>query len=140
MKFNKFFIAISYLTILSAFILIFILFYWYFYPYEPLTLTNVQLNKTKVIRGEHILVSADYCKKTDKKAEFFISFIDGVIYNAPPQVVDFEQGCHQATMSIYIPKALPAGGFRLRGIFRYKLNPIRTVEVNSLSKDFTIIK
>ena len=130
---------IAKVTLYLSFFTILLLGYWLIYPYKPLNLTNVKLDRTEVNRGEHLLVSADYCKNTSKPADLYISFIDGVIYNTPPQVIDLENGCHKATLSIYIPKALPVGSFMLKGVFKYKVNPIREIEVNHLSEKFTIV-
>lgn len=139
MEIRKIINNISYLTIILFVGLIGLLFFWSIYPYKPLVLTNVRLNKTEVNRGEHLLVSADYCKNTAKSADLFISFVDGIVYNTPPQVIDLESGCHHTTLSIYIPKALPVGSFMLKGVFKYKVNPIREIEVNHLSEKFTIV-
>lgn len=129
------------LTIIGmAIFIILVLTYWAIYPYNPLVLSNVILNKTEVSRGEHLIISADYCKNVEKEADLFISFVDGVIYNTPPQVIDLENGCHRANLSVYIPKALPTGKFSLKEVFRYKVNPIRSIDVNHLSSEFTIIK
>jgi len=126
--------------IVISFIFVFIIGFWVIYPHNPLVLENVTLDRTEVSRGEHILVSADYCKNTEKEADLFITFIDGIIYNTPPQVIDLKSGCHKTTISIYVPKALPTGEFMLKGVFRYKVNPIKTIEVNGLTNKFTIIK
>jgi hypothetical protein len=131
---------LAYLTIIVAFGLVALVTFWLVYPYKPLELSNVKLNKTEVSRGEHVLVSADYCKNIKKPATLFVSFVDGIIYNTQPQIMDLETGCHKANLSIYIPKALPTGKFLLKGVFRYKVNPIRTIEVNHLTGDFEIIK
>lgn len=131
---------IAYLVIIIAFGLVGLATFWLLYPYKPLELSNVKLNRTEVNRGEHILVSADYCKYTKKSADLFISFIDGIIYNSPTQIINLESGCHQANLSIYIPKALPTGKFMLKGVFRYQVNPIRHIEVNHLTGEFNIIK
>lgn len=129
-KFTLFITAIFTLTIL----------YWTIFPIKTLELKNVELNKSLVERGEHIIVSADYCKYINKQADLFISFIDGVVYNTPPQVINTEKGCRNTGLSIYIPKALPVGDFKIKMVFRYKVNPIRSVEVNHLTEVFKIIK
>ena len=129
---------IAKVTLYLSFFTILLLGYWLIYPYKPLNLTNVKLDRTEVNRGEHLLVSADYCKNTSKPADLYISFIDGVIYNTPPQVINLESGCHKATLSIYIPKALPSGDFLLRGVFRYKVNPIRIIEFINITENFTV--
>lgn len=131
---------LSYLTIALAFGLIGLLFYWYLKPYTPLVLNNVTLDRVEVNRGEHIQISADYCKNINKPAILYISFIDGLVYNPQPQVLDLESGCHNTVLSIYIPKALPTGKYQLKGVFRYQVNPIRTVDINHLSGEFNILK
>jgi len=131
---------IAYLTIVLAFGLISLFLYWYLKPYKPLELSNVTLDRVEVNRGEHIHISADYCKNINKPATLYITFIDGIIYNTQPQIMDLETGCHHTTLSIYIPRALPTGKFMLKGVFRYNVNPIRTIDVNHLSEEFTIIK
>lgn len=131
---------LAYLTILVAIGLISLGIFWYIYPYNPLVLTNITLDRTEVNRGEHLLVSADYCKNTELPADLFISFIDGIVYSPPPQVLDLESGCHHTALSIYIPKALPTGEYLLNGVFRYKVNPIRSIDVNGLTGKFTIVK
>jgi len=131
---------LAYLTIAITFGLVSLFIYWGVYPYNPLVLSNVKLDRTEVSRGEHILISAEYCKNTDKPADLFITFIDGIIYNTSPQVIDLPKGCSKTTLSVYIPKALPTGEFMLRGVFRYHVNPIRNIDVNHLSGKFTIIK
>jgi len=140
MEIRKIINNISYLTIILFVGLIGLLFFWSIYPYKPLVLNNVRLNKTEVNRGEHIRILADYCKNTNKQADLFISFIDGLVYNPQPQVIDLESGCHSTVLSVYIPKNLPTGEFLLKGVFRYKVNPIRNVEINHISEKFTIIK
>lgn len=123
-----------------AIIIILVLTYWGIYPYNPLELSNVKLDRVEVNRGEHIHISADYCKNTELPADLFISFIDGLVYNPQPQVIDLKIGCHYTVLSIYIPKALPTGKYMIKGVFRYKVNPIRTIDVNHLSGEFSIIK
>lgn len=126
--------------IILGFLLLFLLSFWWLYPYKPLTLSNIKLNKTEISRGEHILVSADYCKNTEKQADLYLTFLDGLTYNPQIQLIDLESGCHQANLSVYIPKGLPTGVFKLQGNFRYKMNPIKIVEVIYLTEDFNIIK
>lgn len=128
---------IAKISLWLSFITILLVGYWLIYPYKPLVLKNVSLNKTEINRGEHILVSADYCKNTNKQADLFISFIDGLVYNPQPQVINLERGCHHATLSIYVPKALPIGEFKLKGVFRYKINPIRTIEFINITDKTT---
>lgn len=128
------------IIISTAIGLILLLTYWAIYPYKPLELSNVTLDRTEVNRGEHIHISADYCKNVNLPADLYISFIDGLVYNPQPQVLDLESGCHHTVLSIYIPKALPTGKYQLKGVFRYQVNPIRTIDVNHLSGEFNILK
>jgi hypothetical protein len=137
---EKLFRIFTWSGIILGFLLLFLLSFWWLYPYNPLVLSNIKLDKTEVSRGEHIRVSADYCKNTNKETDLFISFVDGLINPVPVQVINLKKGCGNTSLSVYVPKALPTGKFKLSGVFRYKINPIRTIEVNHLTVEFTIIK
>jgi len=137
---NKIFPKIAYLTIGIALILIVTFLYWSLFPYQPLVLSNIKLNKTEVIRGEHLQISFDYCKSVNLSADMYITFIDGIIYNTPPQVSNLPKGCSSSVLSVYVPRALPTGEFMLKGVFKYKVNPIRSVEANGLTQKFIILK
>ena len=137
---NKLLPKLAYLIIGVALLLLVLFIYWSIYPYKPLTLSNIKLNKTEVNRGEHLQVSFDYCKTVDLSADMYITFIDGVIYNTPPQVSNLPKGCGSGVISIYVPRALPTGEFMLKGVFKYKVNPIRSVEANGLTEKFIILK
>lgn len=135
---NKYWLAR--ISIWFSFSVLFVIGYWILFPFKALELKNIKLSSLTVNRGEHIIISADYCKYIDKQADLFVSFTDGVIYNTPPQVVNLDKGCGTTNLSIYIPKALPTGIYTLRGVFKYKVNPIKTLEVTYLTEQFTIVK
>lgn len=135
---NKYWLAR--ISIWFSFLVLFVIGYWVIFPFKALELKNIKLNSTTVNRGEHLVISADYCKYVNKQADLYVSFIDGVIYNTPPQIINLEKGCNSTSLSIYIPKALPTGTFMLKGIFKYQVNPIRTIEVTYLTEQFIIVK
>jgi hypothetical protein len=142
-KTNKVLQYISWLTILVALALLFILGYWLFYPYKPMILnegTGTVLNKDKIVSvNEDILFKLNYCKEIPVGAEITTSFVDGVIYNTTPIISNLPVGCEEKIIQVYVPSALPSGEFNVRQVLRYKINPIRKIDVIITSEKFTVI-
>lgn len=139
---NKFFIYLSYLTIISALGLMSVLLFWYFYPYKIAEFRNLPfpvLNENaEVKRGERLRYLIEYCKYTDISPMLTKYFIDGVIYETPkvPSVVP--EGCGQIVSDVYVSKAIPAGQYSLKIIAEYKVNPIRTIQFINYTQPFTV--
>jgi hypothetical protein len=67
------------------------------------------------------------------------TFVDGIIYSVPEVVsIKNEIGCHTNIVQMYIPRGLPAGEFFVETNYRYKVNPIRTVDVVTQTERFII--
>jgi hypothetical protein len=116
--------------------------FWMLYPYNPLVF-NTQPGKVfnPVVKGgDHLSIEVDYCKNIDIGAEMTTSFVDGFIYNTTPIISNMPVGCHKITMEVYVPKALPTGVYTDRTVFRYKLNPLRTIDVIGETSQFTVTK
>jgi hypothetical protein len=130
------------LTILIAIAFVITGIFWSVYPYKPIEFKSgiSQVNNKIVKGGEHLSIVIDYCKPRDLGAETTVSFADGVIYNTPPIATNFEVGCHKKTIQLYVPKAIPAGEYHVSFLFRYKTNPIRSIDVIQNTEKFTITK
>lgn len=121
---------------------------WSIYPYRILEFNKdgqtgriESFVQNKIVKGgEHLSIKVDYCKYVDMGAEVTISFVDGFIYNTPPVAMNMPVGCHLVTMQIYVPKAIPAGEYKVSTLFRYHPNPIRTIDVTQKTEKFTVIK
>lgn len=140
MKVNKlyFYNLVSYATL----IVIAICAFWLVYPYKPLVFnTNPAQVTQKIVKGgDHLQIEVDYCKNTDKMAVSTVTFIDGVVYSTTPIITNMVPGCHKVLLSVYVPKALPAGEMHIKNVFRYDMNPLRHVDVELRTESFTIVK
>lgn len=130
------------LTIFMAMLFVSVTIYWLLYPYKLVDFKNepFSISNPRVKGGEHLAINVDYCKYTDLSPVTNISFVDGFIYNTTPQVTNAEKGCHTIVYQVYVTKAIPAGTYKLHGVFHYKVNPIRTVDITASTQQFEVIK
>lgn len=137
---NKIFQYISYLTILASFVLIGLLVFWCLYPYKPITFNEPHQVLTKEVkRGEHLVYLVDYCKNSKAIPTITKTFIDGIIYAVPETIaVDREVGCGVQKVQMYVPKALPEGEFYVKLLYKYQVNPIKSITVVTRTEKFII--
>jgi hypothetical protein len=130
------------LGIVSAIGLIIVGGFWSLYPYNLIDFdTNVfpVTNKT-VKQGGVLSYQVDYCKHTKLGAEVSRSFIDGIIYSTPITNVNNNIGCHSNIVFVEVPENLPVGDYTLRIVFKYHINPIRTIELIKDTEQFSVVR
>jgi hypothetical protein len=134
--------TLSYLSLVISFAVVILIFYWTVRPYSPLTFTSEPLliNETNVKSGSHISTDVEFCKDTDAPADLIISFVDGFVYNTPPTISNFPKGCHKVQYYVYVPRGIPEGIYHIKAVFRYEVNPIRTVDIEVQSEEFAVTK
>lgn len=139
---NKILYFFSWLTISLSILAIITISIWLVYPYNVLEFNNapIQVKEKTVKAGEHISAEVQFCKNTDKNSLLTISFIDGFIYNTQPVVSSFEKGCHNIIYFLYVPKAIPEGKYNIKATFRYRVNPVRDVDVVLITEPFEVVK
>jgi len=139
---NKLWNIISSLILISLFGTIFLVLFWTLYPYNPIVFKTEphEVLTPEVVVGGHIRYVLDYCKYMDLGSEVTITFVDGFIYNTTPIPSNIESGCHSVVQSIYVPRALPTGVYSINTLYRYKVNPIRTIDVKTESGKFEVVK
>jgi len=124
-----------------ALFLIILCSYWYLYPFKTIEFKQphlIQNLDNEVERGDRLRYLVDYCKYTNIQPEVTKYFIDGVIYETPKSTGVVEKGCGMVVSDVYVPKAIPEGTYTLKIVSRYKLNPLRTIDVVSLTEKFTV--
>lgn len=138
---NRIFYIVSMITITLAMGLLFLLFYWYFYPYRTIEFNQplAKVEQTEVVRGEYLVYVLDYCKYTDVEAEISRSFVDGLIYLTPDGIADQPKGCGVARIQIYIPKSMPVGTYQIKQTRHYELNPLRVETVIYYTEKFKVL-
>jgi len=66
-------------------------------------------------------------------------FVDGVIYQISTYVTtNDEQGCRVRRVQIYVPKGLPPSTYKISTTFRFRVNPIRVIEMYTDSEKFEV--
>lgn len=130
-------------TILLSFILLSTIFYWLIAPYNPATFRTLPHKvEPKVVEGGTFLtIHVDVCKNMNVSPEVTRVFVDGVIYQIPTYTtVDDEVGCKVRKVQIYVPKGLPVGEYFVNTAYKFRVNPIRTIEMQTKSEKFEVIE
>lgn len=142
MNTSKFFNFISLVSITLALAMLVTFFYWNLYPYKPLVINvepfTVQPKINKA--GSPIKYQLDLCKNSSLGAEVHREFVNGVIFNTPIVYGNIEKGCKVIQNLMSIPDGLPSGTYRLHLTFRYQVNPVRTVRVDTYSEPFNVVE
>lgn len=140
---NKALITISWITILSAIGLLLTVAFWLLYPYKPAEYKNLPQKVDKEVYkiGEQIKLSIDFCRYMSIVPTINRSFVDGIVYNLHGTVSPTSDlGCHLKVVSISVPQTIQPGKYHISTNFRYKVNPLREIEIITISEDFTVIK
>lgn len=137
---NKLLNTISYLTLITAFVMLCIFFFWSFYPYRTIEWKTDKFPvKTKVIkRGDSLIFVSDYCKYVELSAVVSRSFVNDFSYTTTPVTTYAKKGCNKMKVVVTIPKELPAGRYYIHNKFSYKVNPIRTITLVHDSEEFIV--
>lgn len=138
----KIFNSISYLVIVIALLFSVVVFFWLLFPYRVIefnVLPHVIENK-QVESGGYLIYEVDYCKFTNVVPIISKYFADGLLYSTPETIAIIKgKGCGKNRVQVYVPKGLPVGKYRLETIYRYQVNPLRTIDVKTTTEDFEII-
>ena len=114
--------------------------FWEFYPYQVITVANARMTSPVVYQGEVTSYESDYTKSTNIEATVTRQFVDGLIFDAGSCTSNLPVSSGRAISEISIPETLPPGQYHLVITLKYKVNPIRTIEVKYKSSDFTVLE
>lgn len=140
---HRILILFSYLTIGMAFLITLVVFFWLLYPYKPATFNHLPHKVTpRVVEGGKFLtVEVDVCKHMPIAPTITRVFVDGVIYQIPEYTtVNDVVGCGIRKVQIYIPKGLPKGEYFISTTYRFRVNPVRTIEIQTRSDKFKVVE
>jgi hypothetical protein len=121
------------------------LWYWLLWPQTPLVINKpIHVEKVQIFGGSDTVVySMDYCKPykfLNIQAEVHYSLVnhDGIFHELPGMsVTSLPPGCHSILVAVPIPQVDP-GIYTLNMLRVYQVNPLRKVEVSSVSAPFEI--
>ena len=140
---NKVFYALSWGSIVGSMVMMTIAGYWLLYPYNPTTFNSqpFEILTPRVKVNKPVMFRVNYCKNDSNIPEITRSFVDGVIYVTPSFAGNnADIGCREVIALVNVPETLPPGTYHIVSTYKYKVNPIRTIEITADTEDFEVIK
>lgn len=134
-------IALTGFTILAAFYLM-----WLssdgtvFRPPLVLDGDTMQTTKTEYRRGETVEGVIDFCKNRAIRGTIQWQLIDTIIRFYPARPVSVPQGCYRGKAATIeaIPMEVLPGEYRFKGIVKYEINPLSTVNIPLKTNTFRV--
>jgi hypothetical protein len=141
---NKILQYLSWVTIISALGIMVLVGFWLLYPYKIITFSDDKfpiMNENKTVKqGESIVYRAKYCKFIAVPSETTRSFVDGIIYTTPSVGSNKVVGCGDNLVFVEVPKTIPAGKYTIQMLYRFRINPLRTIDIIKITELFLIVK
>ena len=119
-----------------------ILIFWMLYPYRIIEFKNepFPIEAKTVEQGGLLNYTVSYCKFEAIGATVTKIFTDGILYTMPAIETNRPVGCDSNLVYVKVPPELPKGKYTLTSIYRFKPNPVRTVDYVVHTEDFYIIE
>lgn len=117
--------------------------YWLLWPYKTLVFKDkfFPVITKNIHPGDVVTYKADYCKYINLPATVSRHIVNGYDYTMPPTLTDRASGCHVIYVSFVLPKETPVGNnYRADMIYKYEVNPLRTIIVQHSTDYFNVIK
>jgi hypothetical protein len=129
-------------SLILGYITLGVVLFWLLYPYQVVKYNQLPipvLNKV-VKAGEAVELLHDFCKFSNVRLTADVSIEDGVIQTYPTLNNFTPKGCYQRVSRHFIPEFMKEGEkARIHYTLYYKVNPIRTIEYQLYSEQFTIL-
>jgi hypothetical protein len=136
---NKFWKVISLISVISALFILIICFVWLLYPYKTVSIENFQTDKDEYISGTVINYSFKATKYTWAQSVVTRTLVDTVTYSIDSFITSIQTGDSCVTSNhLNIPTNVNQGLYTLHLIYRSQVNPIRIIEYEVISNEFTI--
>lgn len=128
-------------NIFAAWLLI-LLIYWSAYPYKLIDFEKepFKVSTKQVKAGGTLIYKVPFCKYTPIRPSITRVFSNDILYTQPVvTAIANPLGCHTNNIQAYVPKELPPGIYHLNTIYRYQVNPIRTIDISTETEQFEVI-
>ena len=134
---------VAYATLTALALLMALVSYWLWYPYEVITFASVIVptSKTAYVAGERVSYFVDYNKKLPLAGNLSRALVDGTRTNYPTISTFLTPGKKQVWVSdLTIPAYSPAGVYHIEVSAEYDVNPLRTISVQFRTVDFAVLE
>ena len=138
---QKYFNLLSWITLGLLSVLLSIIGYYLFYPYNPLEIQEPVKVITKEVKpGDIIFVEFTFKKNTTVRPEISLALVDGVVFNIPDYspINPTGETKDKRVGVLVVPTSVPCGEYNLKWVASYKMNPLRIVDVPYESEKFYI--
>ncbi len=121
--------------LISVILVIFLLviLFMMFFPYKPIDINKLCLNKTSAIRGEEVLFLLDANKNMDILVNANLELVDGVSYGLFSYTTYHSRLKRPRWRSFVVPSHIKPGKYQLRWTGVYQVNCLNTVIVSTVS-------
>ncbi len=137
---NNIFNKISIIAASISILMVIAVTVWTIYPYKPIIINKepIEILTSEVGRGKPLTYRIDYCKNTDAPSIIQKAYENDIIFPASTTQPLNSKGCRVVNVSQVIPYELPSGRYRLKIVFTYRVNPIRSVSVVAYTDYFNV--
>ena len=133
--------VLVWIVIISAIFAIGLATFWLSYPYEIAEFKNFEASKQVYRPGEIITYNITYTKKHDVSGFVYRSIEDKVIYEVDTFAGNLPVGDNLTISDSFIlPDYIAADTYKIRLVTVVKVNPMRSITKEYLSKPFVVIK
>jgi hypothetical protein len=140
---KKVFNILPWLILITFWLVVLVLLYWYLYPYKPITFNKTPFPvETKIVKVGGILTyDIDYCKYNTIVPTTTKTFVDQIIYDIPDTTAIAKKvGCSTIFVDIQVPSNLPAGQYHLGITYHYQVNPVRKIDISVETEMFQVVQ
>jgi len=112
--------------------------FWLVYPYDVVDINTLELLTTSAPQGSNLILRLDYTKHLPLPARVVRSFQDGIVFVTPTLESNIPTGDNVLIREVPVPESLPPGVYSLHTDMEFKVNPIRSVNVEYTTETFTV--
>jgi hypothetical protein len=130
-----------YAILVFVMLFLILIIYWLVYPYKPIEMKSpVKVLNSPVKAGEAVHFELEFCKYMDIEAETTKVLVNDYIIPYPTTSGKGKLGCQKMISSSHtVPDYVSAGTYKIMLTTTYKVNPIRTVQVDYETEEFEVI-
>jgi len=144
-KHSKYFNVASYVVLGLALASMALVIFWLTFPYKTVEM-NSYTNVTNTVKtGDNFIATADFCSWTGLPRTVTAQLRDGIVWTLPVAEVpgkplSEKPSCNMLNLATHIPETLPPGEYTLFVNTEFKVNPLRTMNLQYHSQPFQVIK
>lgn len=97
--------------------------YYAFYPFNPVTLNSIGIDRVEYCKGDWAEVELNFTKHMDVQAEVQWYIVDGIIYQLDSPGISRPLGNNNIVVTKQIPISLLPGEYNLRVELVYRIYP-----------------